>query len=72
MIKVDNKFAANKYVEADKYIPNDNRTVIVLTRQESYDDYDLGFYDAVHHDWFDIATGIPIFPNYWREIPKID
>ena len=35
---------ANKYLPTDKYVPDSNREVIVLTRFDAYDDYDLGFY----------------------------
>ena len=69
MKPVGPKFA-NKYLPTDKYVPDTNRQVIVLTRFNAYDDYDLGFYQANTDTWHDASTGVEIFPNYWREFPK--
>lgn len=69
MIEVDKNFAKDKYVSAKEYIPDTNRVVIVYTDYEHLlADYSLGYYAE---NWYDIDTGIPISPDYWREIPKI-
>lgn len=69
MKPVGTKFA-NKYLPTDKYVPDSKRQVIVLTRFDAYDDYDLGFYQDDTDSWHDARTDVKIFPNYWREIPK--